>query len=179
MSGASLIIGHAGAGTVLEALRLGKPLIVVVNESLMDNHQAELANKLSAEGYVLCTSVSNLTLCVENELPRYLKSRRRQPSPRTDQFSSLVDALPQVARAVADGKRPLKAMIVLGSGGHTTEMLEFVQSLSRSAFTPRCYVAAATDQGSALALQVLCVAVRSGDTDVVCSRRELSESRSS
>ena len=44
-------------------------------------------------------------------------------------------------------------MVVLGSGGHTTEMLEFVQSLSRQTYSPRCFVVASTDSGSPLALR--------------------------
>ncbi|KAF9982971.1 N-acetylglucosaminyldiphosphodolichol N-acetylglucosaminyltransferase catalytic subunit alg13, partial [Modicella reniformis] len=42
MERANLIISHAGSGSILEALRLNKKLIVVVNEDLMDNHQLEL-----------------------------------------------------------------------------------------------------------------------------------------
>jgi Glycosyltransferase family 28 C-terminal domain len=37
----------AGSGSIFETLRLNKPLIVVVNEDLMDNHQAELAEELA------------------------------------------------------------------------------------------------------------------------------------
>ncbi|XP_020102702.1 UDP-N-acetylglucosamine transferase subunit ALG13 homolog [Ananas comosus] len=46
---ASLIINHAGSGSIFETLRFGKPLIVVVNEDLMDNHQSELAEELAAD----------------------------------------------------------------------------------------------------------------------------------
>lgn len=44
-----LIISHAGAGSILEALRMPhRPrLLVVVNTKLMDNHQLELAEALS------------------------------------------------------------------------------------------------------------------------------------
>ncbi|RVD83925.1 uncharacterized protein DFL_005697 [Arthrobotrys flagrans] len=50
---ADLIISHAGSGTILDALRYQKAIIVVPNESLMDNHQAELANEMSKQKYVI------------------------------------------------------------------------------------------------------------------------------
>lgn len=46
------VISHAGSGTVLEVLKAKKKLLVCVNESLMDNHQTELACKLES----LCTA---------------------------------------------------------------------------------------------------------------------------
>jgi len=54
MSDATLIISHAGSGSILEALELGKPLIVVVNDALMDNHQAEVAVALGQDGLQCC-----------------------------------------------------------------------------------------------------------------------------
>lgn len=36
---ASLVISHAGAGSILQALRAGKKLVAVVNETLLSNHQ--------------------------------------------------------------------------------------------------------------------------------------------
>lgn len=48
-----LIISHAGTGSILDAVRSHKPLIVVANTQLMDNHQLEIANQFSQFGYLL------------------------------------------------------------------------------------------------------------------------------
>ena len=60
MTGADLVISHAGSGSVMESLEAGKKLIVVVNEGLMDNHQLELAEKMYNEGYLLYTNCKGL-----------------------------------------------------------------------------------------------------------------------
>ncbi|CAH0719846.1 unnamed protein product, partial [Brenthis ino] len=64
MCNADLIISHAGAGSCLEALDANKPLLVVINEDLMDNHQLELADQLQVDGnlyYCTCdTLISTL-----------------------------------------------------------------------------------------------------------------------
>ena len=52
MKTASLIISHAGAGSIMESLRLQKPLVVVVNDELMDNHQIELARAMERGDYL-------------------------------------------------------------------------------------------------------------------------------
>lgn len=52
VAAAALVVSHAGAGSIFEALRARKPLLVVVNTALMDNHQTELAEALAAEGCV-------------------------------------------------------------------------------------------------------------------------------
>nr|CAG4644483.1 EOG090X0KOU [Lepidurus arcticus] len=52
---ADLVISHAGAGSCLEALQAGKQLLVVINESLMGNHQLELAEKLYHLGHASIT----------------------------------------------------------------------------------------------------------------------------
>ena len=53
MNEADLIISHAGAGTVMEALRLQKLLVVVINTMLMDNHQTELANAMGQRKHLI------------------------------------------------------------------------------------------------------------------------------
>jgi beta-1,4-N-acetylglucosaminyltransferase len=53
IANSSLIISHCGAGSTFEALSFGVPLLVVPNAMLMDNHQAELANQLEREGFLV------------------------------------------------------------------------------------------------------------------------------
>uniref|UniRef100_A0A7S1KWZ3 UDP-N-acetylglucosamine transferase subunit ALG14 n=1 Tax=Neobodo designis TaxID=312471 RepID=A0A7S1KWZ3_NEODS len=57
---ASLVISHAGAGTILEALNAGVPTVVVPNERLMSNHQLQLAQALFARRHLLYTTPSGL-----------------------------------------------------------------------------------------------------------------------
>lgn len=42
----NFVICHAGAGSILELLAAGKAFLAVPNESLMENHQLEFAQKL-------------------------------------------------------------------------------------------------------------------------------------
>lgn len=60
ISSSGLVISHAGSGSIFETLRAKKPLVVVVNDLLMDNHQRELAEELADKKYLLCASPSSL-----------------------------------------------------------------------------------------------------------------------
>ena len=50
LESANIVISHAGAGTLLEAAALRKHVVAVVNDTLMDNHQIELAQALADIG---------------------------------------------------------------------------------------------------------------------------------
>ncbi|KAJ4776407.1 hypothetical protein LUZ62_015092 [Rhynchospora pubera] len=52
LKSASLVISHAGSESIFDTLRLGKPLVMVLNEDLMDNHQAELAEELASRKHL-------------------------------------------------------------------------------------------------------------------------------
>ena len=58
---ADLVISHAGAGSIFESLRAKKPLIVVINNTLADNHQVELADAMCAREHCLSCVPSTLS----------------------------------------------------------------------------------------------------------------------
>ena len=61
----SLNLLLTGSGSIFETLRLGKPLIVVVNEDLMDNHQSELADELAERNHLFCAHPQTLQETIE------------------------------------------------------------------------------------------------------------------
>ena len=73
----------AGAGSILTVLRVPgaepKPLLVVPNSSLMDNHQAELADAMEQGGYLTTSTVE----CVSVLWPSYelIAGTWKAPSP--------------------------------------------------------------------------------------------------
>lgn len=81
------IISHAGAGSCLEVLRKGKPLLVVVNEDLMDNHQTELAEQLQNDGYVYYSTCSTLIDALNKDISKL----KPYPKPNTCIFSQYLD----------------------------------------------------------------------------------------
>ncbi|KAL8668136.1 MAG: hypothetical protein Q9202_000114 [Teloschistes flavicans] len=54
----------AGSGSILDALRIEVPLIVVPNSSLLHNHQVELAEELARQGYVVHGRLNDLAVAL-------------------------------------------------------------------------------------------------------------------
>ncbi|KAI9039914.1 N-acetylglucosaminyldiphosphodolichol N-acetylglucosaminyltransferase catalytic subunit ALG13 [Aspergillus affinis] len=61
-----VIISHAGSGSILGALRLGVPLVVVPNPTLKDNHQEDLARELQKQGYVIASPYQDVAAALEH-----------------------------------------------------------------------------------------------------------------
>lgn len=57
---ADIVISHAGAGTILQVLEAQKPLLVVINEKLMNNHQIEIAHAMEQQDYLSYCTCSTL-----------------------------------------------------------------------------------------------------------------------
>jgi len=92
MRNADLIIGHAGAGTCMEALSFSKPLLVVVNNKLLNNHQTELAERLALDEHCLIANSPDCLLAVL-ENPRLLTPTA---FPRTNNDSVFVEFVDKV-----------------------------------------------------------------------------------
>ena len=73
MREASLIVSHAGAGSIMEGMRLSKRMLVVVNDALMHNHQQELAQELHSRQHLIATTPGAL-------LPTLREMGRRPPA---------------------------------------------------------------------------------------------------
>jgi UDP-N-acetylglucosamine transferase subunit ALG13 len=91
----SLIVSHAGAGSIFEACRLPLssrvPLVVVVNAALSDNHQVELADAMEEGGYAKACFPETLvaTLCHVDAL----REVKPLPAPRIPAFTAAVSSL--------------------------------------------------------------------------------------
>ncbi|KAH0542345.1 hypothetical protein FGG08_003282 [Glutinoglossum americanum] len=59
-----VVVSHAGSGSILDALRLNIPIIVVPNPSLLDNHQVELAEELASQDYVVHGKIDDLPAAI-------------------------------------------------------------------------------------------------------------------
>ncbi|RAL08111.1 N-acetylglucosaminyldiphosphodolichol N-acetylglucosaminyltransferase catalytic subunit ALG13 [Aspergillus homomorphus CBS 101889] len=82
-----LIISHAGSGSIMDALRLGVPLVVVPNPTLKDNHQQELADILQEQGYLIAGQYWDLTTSLDRAEHLRVKMAHWPPISKDQQTS--------------------------------------------------------------------------------------------
>lgn len=94
VASADIVVSHAGTGSILDSLRLNKPLLVVSNLGLMDNHQEEVAAQFEKEGFLYHITTSQLT---EGVLDSYLErfvagdlSFAKLPDPPVDTVKNIL-----------------------------------------------------------------------------------------
>ena len=99
MDDADLIISHCGAGSILEAVSPKKALMVIINESLQDNHQNELSRAIVAGGYAISATPKELLSCLAllqkqgQLLHRRLDSCKTFPINDANLFPKIVESL--------------------------------------------------------------------------------------
>ncbi|XP_011501018.1 PREDICTED: UDP-N-acetylglucosamine transferase subunit ALG13 homolog [Ceratosolen solmsi marchali] len=90
MKSADLIISHAGAGSCLEALELLKPLIIIINDHLMSNHQLELAKQLYKLGYLYYSNCKGLLKLIQIV---NLSKLKPYPGDKSKDIASIIDKI--------------------------------------------------------------------------------------
>eukprot|EP01062_Namystynia_karyoxenos_P073786 TRINITY_DN70615_c0_g1_i1.p1 TRINITY_DN70615_c0_g1~~TRINITY_DN70615_c0_g1_i1.p1 ORF type:complete len:427 (+),score=109.85 TRINITY_DN70615_c0_g1_i1:75-1283(+) len=81
MRRASIVISHAGAGSVLDCLIHCRRMVVVPNEGLMANHQVQLAEELRRYGLLRWCRCKDLTETLRGYTGAELRQFPPQPTP--------------------------------------------------------------------------------------------------
>ena len=130
----------------METLLAGRPLIVVSNSTLMNNHQLELAGEMARQGYLWHShSPSELvSLLSTNWGKTTLKAYPYGRTATNEAFDSFLDSIsPQYVCVIfvsesltlCHCRTPnVKTMVVLGSGGHTAEMFRMLRSWNKGKY---------------------------------------------
>jgi len=62
---ARLVVSHGGQGSIMEAVRSGKPLVGVSNPDRIDRHQDDILGRLEADQFLIwCRSLDELGDCL-------------------------------------------------------------------------------------------------------------------
>lgn len=95
-----------GAGTILDALRLSIPLIVVPNPSLLDNHQVELAEELARQGYVVHGELEKLVEALKENEKKAIERKNWLADNREGGRGNLMDVVDETL-----GYRPVNEQV--------------------------------------------------------------------
>ncbi|AYO44755.1 UDP-N-acetylglucosamine transferase subunit ALG13 [Malassezia restricta CBS 7877] len=89
---AGLVISHGGSGTIIEVLRSdhAPKLLVMPNTTLMHDHQRELVQQLSQEGYLSMGHIDNIDQMIPQVLSR---NYVRFPTQNTEAVKRVVESV--------------------------------------------------------------------------------------
>lgn len=98
-----VVVTHAGTGSILDALRLGKPVIAVTNPELMDDHQEEIAREFEKLGVLHRMSAADLGNGQLEKLLAAFKAGKLKFAPLDEPPAGILDAI--VAQEVGQIRR--------------------------------------------------------------------------
>eukprot|EP00045_Choanoeca_perplexa_P009318 m.89157 g.89157 ORF g.89157 m.89157 type:complete len:206 (-) comp14851_c0_seq3:1712-2329(-) len=102
---ADVIISHAGAGTILEAMAAQKSMVVVINDTLMHNHQTELAQAMASRKHVIACTVKTLhQACQDLDDYGFVPFEKGDPS-KLVTLTNAIMAQPERAQNETTGNR--------------------------------------------------------------------------
>ena len=68
---AEIIISTGGAGTTIECVKRGLPLVVIENKTLMEGHQAQLIGEMAKRQHLVwCPNLETLAACIKEARTR-------------------------------------------------------------------------------------------------------------
>ena len=115
MRSADVVIGHAGAGTILEALDARKKMVVVINDNLMHNHQAELAMKMQERKHLVACTCSTLLDTLRGLPDKQFEPYTQQNAAVVGHIADVVqDAKADALKAEAGETRPSMLVCLVG-----------------------------------------------------------------
>uniref|UniRef100_A0A8H7NG28 UDP-N-acetylglucosamine transferase subunit ALG13 n=1 Tax=Bionectria ochroleuca TaxID=29856 RepID=A0A8H7NG28_BIOOC len=109
-----LVISHAGTGTILDAWKLGLPIIVVPNTDLLDDHQSEMARYLADEGYATqsSTDLEDLQGAIDKSSRLWEENKNRwQPHSTSSQAHARI-SLWEISLKKFEGRKILRWFMI-------------------------------------------------------------------
>lgn len=91
---ATLVISHAGYGSLMESLSLHKNVIAVINDKLMDNHQVDIAQELQRQRCAAACYPQTLASTLASvDFTTFEKLAPAQPNRIATRIDSLMEGL--------------------------------------------------------------------------------------
>ncbi|KAJ2901754.1 hypothetical protein MKZ38_001426 [Zalerion maritima] len=105
-----VLVGHAGSGTILDALTGGARMIAVPNTELMGNHQEETAEEFGRRGMVVRGEIGRLVEALEySEKTPVLKAKVEAPAAEGDLAGTRgLDLMDVIGALALSGANPIE-----------------------------------------------------------------------
>ncbi|POS75403.1 UDP-N-acetylglucosamine transferase subunit alg13 [Diaporthe helianthi] len=112
---AGVVMGHAGTGTIGDALEVDCALIIVANSTLMDDHQTAFATEMAAEHPTIVQGkLGNLTTSISEAMEVIQENKLDDLDPYEELSLPSEPALTFIDEVIAGATRPESQVGILG-----------------------------------------------------------------